>query len=178
MVKLAGPRLSQKKITVQALDESARCRSSATCWCSWRPASSSASLTGLAFYALGLNHALVWGVLAGGSPTSFPIVRRGRDRRRLGIDRLHPVRQRSTQALLIGAASFAIHARRRQPADAVVDRPGQPDEPVRGLRRRARRSAGSGARCGLILGTPILMVVKTVCDRIDELKPVGELLGA
>jgi len=31
---------------------------------------------------------------------------------------------------------------------------------------------------GLILGTPILMVVKTVCDRIEELKPVGEFLGA
>jgi predicted PurR-regulated permease PerM len=31
---------------------------------------------------------------------------------------------------------------------------------------------------GLILGTPILMVVKAVCDRVDELKPVGEFLGA
>ena len=30
---------------------------------------------------------------------------------------------------------------------------------------------------GLILGTPILMVVKTVCDRVEELKPVGEFLG-
>jgi predicted PurR-regulated permease PerM len=31
---------------------------------------------------------------------------------------------------------------------------------------------------GLILGTPILMVVKAVCDRVEELKPVGEFLGA
>jgi predicted PurR-regulated permease PerM len=31
---------------------------------------------------------------------------------------------------------------------------------------------------GLILGTPILMAIKTVCDRVDELKPVGEFLGA
>jgi len=30
---------------------------------------------------------------------------------------------------------------------------------------------------GLLLGTPILMVVKAVCDRIDSLKPIGELLG-
>ncbi|MEO7152935.1 MAG: AI-2E family transporter [Burkholderiaceae bacterium] len=30
---------------------------------------------------------------------------------------------------------------------------------------------------GLLLGVPILMVVKTVCDRVDDLKPVGELLG-
>ena len=31
---------------------------------------------------------------------------------------------------------------------------------------------------GLLLGVPILMVVKAVCDRVDELKPVGEFLGA
>ena len=30
---------------------------------------------------------------------------------------------------------------------------------------------------GLLLGTPILMVVKAVCDRVDNLKPIGELLG-
>jgi len=30
---------------------------------------------------------------------------------------------------------------------------------------------------GLLLGTPILMIVKAVCDRVDDLKPVGELLG-
>ena len=30
---------------------------------------------------------------------------------------------------------------------------------------------------GLLLGIPILMMVKAVCDRVDDLKPVGELLG-
>jgi predicted PurR-regulated permease PerM len=30
---------------------------------------------------------------------------------------------------------------------------------------------------GLLLGIPIMMVVKAVCDRVDHLKPVGELLG-
>jgi predicted PurR-regulated permease PerM len=30
---------------------------------------------------------------------------------------------------------------------------------------------------GLFLGVPILMAIKAVCDRVDELKPVGELLG-
>ena len=30
---------------------------------------------------------------------------------------------------------------------------------------------------GLLLGIPIMMVVKAVCDRVDDLKPVGELLG-
>jgi predicted PurR-regulated permease PerM len=31
---------------------------------------------------------------------------------------------------------------------------------------------------GLLLGVPILASFKAVCDRVDELKPVGELLGA
>ena len=30
---------------------------------------------------------------------------------------------------------------------------------------------------GLLLGPPLLMVVKAVCDRVDDLKPIGELLG-
>jgi predicted PurR-regulated permease PerM len=30
---------------------------------------------------------------------------------------------------------------------------------------------------GMLLGLPILMAVKVVCDRVDDLKPIGELLG-
>ena len=30
---------------------------------------------------------------------------------------------------------------------------------------------------GLLLGTPIIMVVKTLCDHIEELNSIGELLG-
>jgi predicted PurR-regulated permease PerM len=30
---------------------------------------------------------------------------------------------------------------------------------------------------GLLLGTPLIMVAKSVCDRVDDLKPIGELLG-
>lgn len=30
---------------------------------------------------------------------------------------------------------------------------------------------------GLLLGIPIIMVAKAVCDRIEGLRPIGELLG-
>ena len=30
---------------------------------------------------------------------------------------------------------------------------------------------------GLLLGIPILMAIKTICDRVENLKPIGELLG-
>jgi predicted PurR-regulated permease PerM len=31
---------------------------------------------------------------------------------------------------------------------------------------------------GLLLGVPILMIVKSICDHIEDLKPIGELLSA
>ena len=31
---------------------------------------------------------------------------------------------------------------------------------------------------GLLLGAPLLMAFKVVCDHVDGLKPIGELLGA
>ena len=31
---------------------------------------------------------------------------------------------------------------------------------------------------GLLLGVPIFMIVKSVCDRIEDLKPIGEFLGS
>ena len=30
---------------------------------------------------------------------------------------------------------------------------------------------------GLLLGVPVIMVIKAVCDRVEDLQPVGELLG-
>jgi predicted PurR-regulated permease PerM len=30
---------------------------------------------------------------------------------------------------------------------------------------------------GLLLGAPLLAIAKVVCDRVESLKPVGELLG-
>jgi len=31
---------------------------------------------------------------------------------------------------------------------------------------------------GLLLGIPIMMMVKSVCDRVEDLKPLGEFLGS
>ena len=30
---------------------------------------------------------------------------------------------------------------------------------------------------GLLLGVPIIMIIKSICDHVEDLKPVGELLG-
>jgi predicted PurR-regulated permease PerM len=30
---------------------------------------------------------------------------------------------------------------------------------------------------GLLLGVPIIMIIKAICDRVEDLQPIGELLG-
>ena len=30
---------------------------------------------------------------------------------------------------------------------------------------------------GLLLGVPVLVIIKAICDRVDDLKAVGEMLG-
>jgi len=30
---------------------------------------------------------------------------------------------------------------------------------------------------GLLLGAPLVAIAKVICDRVDSLKPIGELLG-
>jgi predicted PurR-regulated permease PerM len=174
MVKLAGPRLSQKKITIQALDEiSVQIQRYLLVQLATSVVVGTA--TGLAFYALGLHNAAVWGVAAGitNLVPYLGAVFVGLGSAVVGFiqfDTLH-------QALLIGLSSFAIHgvvgnlltpwwtgrASRMSPFAVFVG---------------VLAFGWLWGAVGLILGTPILMAVKTVCDRVDELKPVGEFLGA
>jgi len=174
MVKLAGPRLSQKKITVQALDEvSVQIQRYLLVQLATSVVVGVA--TGLAFYALGLNNAATWGVAAG-ITNLVPYVGAvivGVGSAVVGFIQFDSV----DKALLIGASSFAIHA--------VVGNLLTPWWTGRASRMSpfavfvgVLTFGWLWGAVGLILGTPILMVVKAVCDRVDELKPVGEFLGA
>ena len=174
MVKLAGPRLSQKKITVQALDEVHE-QMQRYLFVQMATSIVVGVLSGLAFWALGLNHSMVWGILAGITnlvPYLGAIVI-GIASTAIGIVQFESI----DRGLYIGAASFLIHT--------LVGNLLTPWW----MGRASRMSAFAvfvgvllfgwlwGA-WGLLLGMPILMVVKSVCDRVEELKPVGELLGA
>ena len=174
MVKLAGPRLSQKKITVQALDEVHE-QMQRYLFVQMATSIVVGLLSGLAFWALGLNHSMVWGILAGITnlvPYLGAIVI-GIASTAIGIVQFESI----DRGLYIGAASFLIHT--------LVGNLLTPWW----MGRASRMSAFAvfvgvllfgwlwGA-WGLLLGMPILMVVKSVCDRVEELKPVGELLGA
>jgi predicted PurR-regulated permease PerM len=174
MVKLAGPRLSQKKITVQALDE---IHAQIQQYLLVQLATSVVvgTLTGLAFFALGLNHSLVWAILAGVT-NLIPYLGAaviGLASAVVGVVQFESL----DRGLIIGASSFAIHtlvgnlltpwwmgrASRMSPFAVFVG---------------VLVFGWLWGIWGLLLGVPILMVVKSICDRIDELKPVGELLGA
>jgi predicted PurR-regulated permease PerM len=174
MVKLAGPRLSQKKITVQALDE-VHAQIQRYLFVQMATSVVVGVLTGLAFSALGLNHSLVWAIFAGVSnliPYLGAVVV-GLASTLIGVVQFESL----DRGLVIGASSFAIHT--------IVGNLLTPWW----MGRASRMSPFAvfvgvlvfgwlWGVWGLLLAVPILMVVKSICDRIEELKPVGELLGA
>lgn len=174
MVKLAGPRLSQKKITVQALDE-VSVQIQRYLMVQLATSVVVGAVTGLVFYALGLNNAATWGVAAA-ITNLVPYVGAvivGTGSALVGFIQFDSI----DKALLIGASSFAIHA--------LVGNLLAPWWTGRASRMSpfavfvgVLAFGWLWGAVGLILGTPILMVVKAVCDRVEELKPVGEFLGA
>jgi predicted PurR-regulated permease PerM len=174
MVKLAGPRLSQKKITVQALDEiSAHIQR--FLFVQLATSAIVGVATGVAFHLIGLNHAAVWGIAAGVTnliPYLGAVIV-GAGAAVVGFMQFGTL----DMGLFVGAISFAIHA--------VVGNVLTPWWTGRSSRMNpfavfvgVLAFGWLWGVWGLLLGTPILMVVKTICDRIDELNPVGEFLGA
>ncbi len=173
LVKLAGPTFARRKITVQALDEitdqvqrylRVQVLISLVVGVS----------TGLAYWAVGLEHAAVWGVLAivlnfipyigsavvtaGSALAGF--VQFG------NFD----------MGLLLGAISLLLHTISGNLLTPWL------------TSRTSRLSpvivfigvlvfGWLWGLWGLLLGTPVLLMVKAVSDRVDDLKPLGHLMG-
>jgi predicted PurR-regulated permease PerM len=174
MVKLAGPGLSKKRITLEMLDE-ITVQLQLFLLVQLLTSVIVGVATWLAFAWIGLQHAAVWGVAAAVTNLIpyFGAVIIGAGSAVLGFMQFG----RLDMALLIGGASFAIHG--------VVGNLLTP-----WMTSRASRMSPVAVFVGvlawgwlwgvwgLLLGVPILMAVKAVCDRVDDLKPVGELLGS
>jgi predicted PurR-regulated permease PerM len=174
LIKLAGPSLSKKKVTLQALDE---ITGQIQRYLQVQLATSAlvGVLTGLAFWAIGLENAAVWAIAAGvlnlvpyiGSLVTA-VVSGGVAFLQFGS---------SNMALLVAGASLVIHT--------IVGNLITP-----WLTSRASRMNPVAVFVGLLawgwlwgvwgllLGLPILMIVKAVCDRVEDLTPVGEFLSA
>jgi len=172
LVKIT-PTFSDKKITVQALDEIT------TQIQRYLLVQLMASVvvgvtTGVAFWAMGLNHAVVWGIAAGilnlvpyvgsilitGAAALIAFLQFGEINMALAVAGVSVLINTVEGNLLVPL--MTSRASRMNPVAVFIG------------------VLGWGwlwGVWGLLLGIPILMVVKAICDRVDDLKPVGELLG-
>jgi predicted PurR-regulated permease PerM len=174
LVKLAGPTFSQKKITVQALNQINQQIQRYLLVQLFTSVLVGVS-TWLCFLAIGMENAAVWGVAAG-LLDLVPYI--GNVLVTTGST-LMSFMQFGTlkMALLVGSISLVIHG-----IEALLLTPW--------LTSRTNKMnpvaifVGVFAwgwlwgMWGLLLAVPILVVIKAICDRVDDLKPVGEFLGA
>lgn len=173
IVRIAGGRLSRRKLTVQAMDEISDQIQG------YLLVQVGISVlvgvgTWLAFLWIGMENAAVWGV-AGGVLNLVPYI--GPIAVTAASVLVAFLQFGSIEgAVLVAAAGLVIHI-----VSGYVLTPW--------LTSRAARMSPVvvfvGVMAwgwlwgiwGLLLGIPILMIVKSVCDRVEDLKPIGELLG-
>ena len=174
MLKLAGPNLSDKKITLQALHEVA---DQIQRYLQVQVLTSAVVgvLTWLALMALGLDNAAVWGIAAG----VLNLVPYVGSLIIAGASAMVAFLQFGTldMALLVGGASLVIHAVTGNLLTPWLTSRASRMSPVAVFVGMLAWGWLWGV-WGLLLGIPILMMVKAVCDRVDDLKPIGEFLGS
>jgi predicted PurR-regulated permease PerM len=173
VVHIAGPTFARRKITLQALDE-IDAQIQRYLMVQVFTSAVVGIATWLAFLWLGVDNAAVWGVVGfvlNFIPYLGSIVITGASAL-LGFVQFGTFEM----AFAIGGTSLFIHiiegyiltpwltgkASRMNPVAVFVG---------------VLAWGWLWGLAGLFLGVPILLAIKAVCDRVDELKPVGELLG-
>jgi predicted PurR-regulated permease PerM len=173
LVKIAGVDFASKKITVQTLDDITGQIQR------YLLVQLVASIvvgvtTGLSFWAIGLNHAAAWGFFS-------------------GLLNLVPYIGAAVITAVSALVAFVQFGEFHHPAYVAIASLGI-HTIVGNLLVPLWTSRASRMNpvvvfigvlawgwlwgvWGLLLGIPILMIVKAICDRVEPLKPVGELLG-
>jgi predicted PurR-regulated permease PerM len=173
LVKITGPGLAEKKLTVQALDE-INAQMQRYLMVQLLASLAVGVITGVCFAILGLKHAAVWGVAAGVLnlvPYIGSVVV-------TGAAALVAFLQFGSvnMALAVGGSSLLINTIEGYLLVPWATSRASSMNPVAVFIGVLAWGWMWGV-WGLLLGIPILMAVKAVCDRVDDLKPVGELLG-
>jgi len=174
LVKLAGPRLSSKKITLQALNEvtgqvqrylQVQLLASALV----------GLLTWPALLLIGMDNAAVWGIVAG----VLNLVPYVGSLVTAASSALVAFLQFGSlnMALAVGSISLLIHTLVGNLLTPWLTSRASQMSPVAVFVGLLSWGWLWGV-WGLLLGIPILMIVKTICDRVDDLKPIGEFLGS
>jgi predicted PurR-regulated permease PerM len=174
LVKIAGPGLAEKKLTVQALDE-INAQMQRYLLVQLLASVGTGVGTGIAFALLGLNHAAVWGIAAGVLnliPYVGPIAVTGG----AALVAFLQFGGSVNMALMVGGASLLIDTVKGYVLVPWATSKATRMNPVAVFVGVLAWGWMWGV-WGLLLGMPILMAAKAVCDRVDDLKAVGELLG-
>ena len=173
LVKITGPSLEKKKITVHVLDDMSK-QIERYLLVQIFTSVLVGLATGLSFWALGLGNAAVWGILAAVTnliPYIGSVIVMG------AAGLVAFLQFNSLQmALVIGGVSLVIHT--------LVGNLLLPFLTSRTSRMNPLAVfvgvifwGWLWGVWGLLLGIPIMMVFKAVCDRVEDLQPIGELLG-
>jgi predicted PurR-regulated permease PerM len=173
MAKLAGPTLSKKKLTLQALDEIDR-QVQRYMLVQVFTSALVGIATWLAFLWIGVEHAALWGVLTfvlNFIPYLGSIIATGAAML-VGFAQFHSLEM----ALLIGGVAMLINLIEGYVITPLLTSRAMRMNPVAVFAGVLAWGWLWGV-WGLFLGVPILVVIKVVCDRVDEFKVVGELLG-
>jgi predicted PurR-regulated permease PerM len=174
LVKIVGPTFARRKITVQALDE-ITAHVQRYLLVQALLSFGVGLVTWVTYLAIGVQHAAVWGVAAcvlNFVPYIGSIAITAASAM-VGFVQFASV----DMALLVAGASMLIHTVSGQLLAPWL------------TSRTCRMNAVAvfvgvlmfgwlWGVWGLLLGTPMLMMVKTVCDHVEDLNPIGELLGA
>lgn len=174
LVKIAGPTFARRRITVQALDEITQ-QVERYLLVQMFTSAVVGLVTGLSFWAIGIEHAAVWGLIA--FVLDF-------------IPYLGALTMASTSSVVaflqFGNIDMAIGVAGLIVFIHILS--GQLLAPW--LNSRASRMNAVAVFVGvlafgwlwgiwgLLLGVPLLTTVKAICDRVDDLNPIGELLGS
>ncbi len=174
LVHLAGPTLSQRRITLQAVNDM---RDHIERYLLLQVLLSLAVgvVTWLAYWAVGMDNAPVWGVIA--CVANFiPYIG---SLAVTGASALVAFVQFGTvdMALLVGALSMVMHTVSGNLIAPWLTGRANKMNPV-AVFIGVLSFGWLWGVWGLLLGVPILLIVKTVCDQVDEMKPLGEFLGA
>ncbi|CAN5728900.1 AI-2E family transporter [soil metagenome] len=173
MVKIAGPTFSKKKITIQVMDEITE-QVQRYLLVQLFTSVLVGVATWLAFWALGLEHSAVWGVAAG-LTNLIPYVGSAIVS---GAAALVAFMQfgNINMALVIAATSLGIHSVSGYLLTPWLTSRTSRINPVVVFVGVLAWGWLWGI-WGLLLGVPIMMVIKAICDRVEDLNSIGELLG-
>lgn len=173
LVKLSGPGMAEKRLTVQALDE-INAQMQRYLMVQLVASIGVGLATGICFAVIGLKHAAVWGVAAGVLnlvPYVGSVVVTGA----AGLVAFLQFGN-VNMAMVVAGSSLLINTVEGYLLVPWATSKASSMNPVAVFIGVLAWGWLWGV-WGLLLGIPILMAVKAVCDRVDHLKPVGELLG-